>query len=608
MSHVRLLLLLVSILAIGCRAQTHRPMFSSAVSAAISIADGPASPVNQSNGQAQQIGSGDNATFALQNTSGVVAPNRWVILFTSPDSPTIQGRSFKWDGTAGNATFSLLMPPGPFTGRYISTIYDAQQNPLSQVTGTISNISSSQPVNPFWSQTAWYFSNTGSDTNDCQTAGTPCKTYAQVQYTRWGCFGDSRGCPRLQGGMHLTLNFAPGWASGSTDPVHFNPALEGGSNAVMTCTGIGNTSTSGTIGTYTARNLTPGSASLPTIVMPTAGSEGYVSASAGYPTSAPFPQLVVDATNSAKWWVYKQSSGTTYFVSTPVVPQTAPLAVGTQYALATPVSGDSVTVYDPCAIDVVQVEPVMVDWDAAQTAGVTLQNMRIASESAPTVLNNASNEVRIGSYVSMYDVASDRSIVKAVTGPTVDVMDNVFGFNLFGSTTAGNGQYMGQLKVFGGVFFEGNGWGSNGQALLILDGDVIMRDTRVSSTEILSAYADQSASWQIVGTVTMTTSAVFTSALSALWTAPATPFSLDVAPGGRVSITSQTAVHHLINSTLSICSKTVACNGDNINVGTGCNISLTPTNIDAVFSDAGFAGNATVPGCGSIGKFGTINP
>ena len=467
-------------------------------------------------------------------------------------------------------------------------------------------------IKPAWTVPQWYVdpanaSGNASDNNVCTISTAPCKTFGQVA-ARWGTYK-----PRLRQITTFTLLSS---CSDDTDPWYFEPYLENNAYVIINASSNGTQLATGTVTTITALSRLAAAGNLwQGTGWPTPG-VGLVDSATGYPYSSPVggPQLVLDSTQSAKFWMYRLVSGTTYSITTPVVFQSAPLAIGTWYAGATPASGDTVTIYNPFAANIRTILPTVEGTTGgASTSGVWVQGIRIFAPAAYVTGGNG-NEVVIGNNVHLLDVASDRAIVKAATGGNaVDLMEDVFAPALMsGAVGATNSEYhLNVTQLFGGAFFEGNVW-AGGE--LIVDGDVIMRDSQFlagpsSQIDLDCLYLDTGAIVEVGGNSFAKTSAsgYATAGQSAMWAPNASPWTLDVSPGGRLSIPSNTAANHLRNATLSICGKTTACNGDNANLSANCGISLTAANIDAAFGAAGFGGNASVPGCGSIGKFGTNN-
>lgn len=110
-------------------------------SALLAIQDGSGAVENQGQGYIQQLVPGDIAKFTLQSIAGVLSSQRWVLSFESPDSPTLDSLVFSWspDGSGMAPEFDVNLPPGGFTSRYVTTIYDLQ-NAISQFTGEIIGI------------------------------------------------------------------------------------------------------------------------------------------------------------------------------------------------------------------------------------------------------------------------------------------------------------------------------------------------------------------------------------------------------------------------------------------------------------------------------------
>lgn len=108
-----------------------------APSAAVKIADGSGSFQNQGQGYIQELFPGDGVTFALQSESGIAPGQSWVLQFLSPDTPSLNGLTYRWSPSLPSGDQpSFTLPSGGFLARYVSSIVDSQ-NVLSQFVGLI---------------------------------------------------------------------------------------------------------------------------------------------------------------------------------------------------------------------------------------------------------------------------------------------------------------------------------------------------------------------------------------------------------------------------------------------------------------------------------------
>lgn len=272
-----------------------------------------------------------------------------------------------------------------------------------------------QPVlNPNWAVTAWFvdFQNStgcASDTNSCTSATCgsagsgigPCATWHQINDIRWGCLGSPRGCPRFITTAHFFTDLSS--VNADTDPRYVYPALEDGASL-----------------TFKAALPTPTLSATFTSVSQTqsacgAGIVNDTLHAIGNPLS-----FIIDTPHSARAWCDEFSASnlcnnSTFMtaVSPPPIVFTAPgiwVGAGTGSA-GTIGNTDAYTQYTSLiAVDFVDLQPIIADWNGAQSNGVFIYDEKIYDPGGV-----GKDVVNWGPGVTGYEVRSDR---------IVNVLDN----------------------------------------------------------------------------------------------------------------------------------------------------------------------------------------
>jgi hypothetical protein len=202
--------------------------------------------------------------------------------------------------------------------------------------GASSAVGSSSSPLASWETPAWFVdpaNTTGaaSDSNTCTTADAPCSTYAEIG-RRWDSFS-----PEI--GQDTTITFLSA-QSDQSDPVYLAPALMNGARlSVQGVLGSAQQIATGTLASVTAKS--PAASQLLQAALPAGAAPG---------------QLIVNATHASRAWVYANAGGSSWLVSQPLAP------VDLSQPLSSPVevdwsNGDSVTLYKPVEVDVVQAAP-----------------------------------------------------------------------------------------------------------------------------------------------------------------------------------------------------------------------------------------------------------
>lgn len=246
------------------------------------------------------------------------------------------------------------------------------------------------PVIPSsWTVPAWFVdpqnaSAAANDSNSCTTSGAPCLTWHQINDVRWGCQGTPAACPRLR--QNTTITFLSS-QSGNTDPVYTRLAEEAG--AFVQFTGpLGSAQQTGTgaISGVTAKNR-----ATPQLLQAT------------MPAGCAVGNFVVNATHASRAWVFKNVSGSTFALTQPLTAVALPQTYNASTEVNTWANTDSVTCYAPVMVDLVDVEPLIVDWNGGFDNKLAIYNVTALS---PTI----DSTLQVNSSVDFAEASSQRWI------------------------------------------------------------------------------------------------------------------------------------------------------------------------------------------------------
>lgn len=239
-----------------------------------------------------------------------------------------------------------------------------------------------QPIIPVaWTVPQWYLdpnnvSGTASDTNDCVTTSTACRTCQEIEAHRWGTYS-----PRLRQVTHITALSSQTADQGNADPCYFSPFGEN-NGGMLIVNGVLNATTqvaTGTLGTVTAKNRnTPQTLNA---VLPggVAAGEFIVNSSTVPPSAA---------------WIYKNVSGSTWAISQPLARAAAPVTTVFLAEVDTWAAGNTVTIYSPAALNIAVWSPVQESFDNTFAANnySTILNLNVFDpESTGNQVNFATN-------------------------------------------------------------------------------------------------------------------------------------------------------------------------------------------------------------------------
>lgn len=283
-----------------------------------------------------------------------------------------------------------------------------------------------QPIFPTaWTVPAWFIDkqNTigcASDSNSgtsatctggcagsvCTSGIGPLRSFQELNVHRWGCFGNPRACPRLR--QDTTITHVSGDTTG-TDPEVFYNTLENGSSLFVK-------------GTITVVN----SASLAGTVPKNRATPQLLTTNLGF--AAGVGTLLVNSTHPSHAWTYKNTAGTTFSISQPLLLPTLPTA-SFPTEVDTWANLDTVAIDTVTPVNVTDVRPVLIDYNGPFSNGDYLVDL-VAFD--PTGAGD--DNIFIGPHAFSYDVRFDRApfIVEETGIDSAQIFANCYfdgGFN-----------------------------------------------------------------------------------------------------------------------------------------------------------------------------------
>jgi hypothetical protein len=423
-----------------------------------------------------------------------------------------------------------------------------------------------------WTKGSWFVdpenaSGNASDENDCDTADSPCKTFAEIA-RRWGTFA-----PRLR--QNTTLTFLSSQATGA-DAVRLDPYIENGAVvAIQGALGSGQSVGAGVLASVVAKSRTTGQmlrATLPAGAVPGA--------------------LVVNTTHPSRAWVYRSAGGGDWFISQPLTPETLP-PTWSPLEVDGWADGDAITLYQPVAIDVAEASPVLGDCNS----GDACTNNLIIDQA--TVLDSSGQNAALGMSGTMNVSILESSLRRPVqiTDGAADWYPDFVNVDIASPLTVDSPA--GYLYVSGGQFRPG-------AATTSLVGTALERDVIAGVSLGLgdsfygSVFVDQGVTLSV------------TKGVDWWWVDPSTggegpglwgPGAVDVAGASRFEYPAGAggaAATFLQSGGLTIGGQNTACSVDATTGVWACGIALSPAHLDSPVASGGFGGLAVVQGGGSL--------
>ncbi|HLK37034.1 MAG TPA: hypothetical protein VKU41_09820 [Polyangiaceae bacterium] len=433
-----------------------------------------------------------------------------------------------------------------------------------------------------WKTPAWFIdpaNSTGhaSDNNPCTSASLPCLTFAEVG-SRWGTYS-----PRLR--QNTTLTFLSSHADNS-DPVYLSPFIENGALVSVRGTlGAAQQVATGTLANVITKNRAAGQLLRATL-----------------PAGAAADLLVVNATRSSRAWIYKSAGGSDWYLSQPLAPVSAPPAALYPPEVDTWANGDAVTLYQPVAVDLAQVTPVVADYGGAAKNQLLVYGLKVLDPGGPSALDPTS----ASSDVYFAETTLQRAMLLGVAAAKMPpVFVNVDFVSVAASGVLDPGS---QIPLFGGVL-RGVTTSTGVPAYpdlrgAHLDADVICASrcgmtggsygtVFVDSGDRLTWKDDEGIFDGTYGGPT-------------LWG----PGAVDVYGHARLQYpagANKAQATFLQSGGLTINGSSTACSPAGADAGAWkCGVAITPAHLDAPVSAGGFGGTAVNPGGGSISNQGVI--
>jgi hypothetical protein len=413
---------------------------------------------------------------------------------------------------------------------------------------------------------AWYIdpaNSTGcaSDTNTGTSAtctggpNGPLKSWYGLNSLYWNCTGQT-GCPRLR--QNTTITFLSSHTD-NTDPVRFLPSIENGAIVVLQAQ-LPTTFATGTTGTVTPKNR-----ATPQLLASTFSLTGPALAAG---------QLVVDATHAARAWVY--TTGSPNALSTAMAPAStttpSPSLADNSASVA---NGDAVNVYTPIAVNLVEVSPLVADYNGGFNNQLVVYQITALD---PSGISNDNLYVGGGGTVFFFEDSIQR-IVQAQTNQSADVaaafVNCDFAGGLGSNTVPGTSA---TLQIRGGqVRSTALSWQA---ASVSIDGDIILgKNAAIAGGGFGTVYVDTGKTLSFQGGAAIANS-VYNSGVPVVWG----PGTVNASGASRVQYPSGAAkaAATFVGVTLNANGQTKGClmtPGGASSFGT-CNVVLAAATLD----------------------------
>jgi hypothetical protein len=399
-----------------------------------------------------------------------------------------------------------------------------------------------------WTVPAWFIdpaniSGTASDSNDCTTPLTACRTYQEIAVHRWATYS-----PRLRQATTLT------WLSNdlsTTDPVYFNPYVENG--AAVTMVGTLTQVASGSLA-----NLVPKNRLSSQLLNVTLAADMMQ------------PTLVKNTTRSTGAWLYKLVSGTTWALS-------QPLPTPTSNGNITPNEDDSWSggdAYAAYTLPTINLREVVNHQTNFTNGTILIKNLVLG---APNSLDPIHIEGVINiAECSIQTLLRDEGTI--ISGPESGLLNDDFaaGFTLLHGSPGGGpglmylvgGQYRASTPMF---------WNGSVQAA----GDVIIGSPLLVWGAGALGYAgglyiEAGTTINVLGNVLSVANANYG---NYIWG----PGTLDIRTNGRFGYPAGAgqAAATFLGVTLLLNNQTKGCAGNPVAGTSTCNVTVKATNLDS---------------------------
>lgn len=395
------------------------------------------------------------------------------------------------------------------------------------------------------------------------TSGTtgPVKTWAEL-VRRWGT-----NAPFLRQNTSITFVNSQ---SGNTDPVIFNPYIING--AVITLTGTLGAAQQFSTGTIPAAGVTSKVRSPAQLLKVNFGSGAALSSNL----------LVKNATHPSSAWTYTQVTGNTFNMSQPM---------NGINEVDTWAAADGYTIYTPINVNIVQLKPVVVDYDGGFDVPLQVSSLTVYDPGGVETAN-----CYVGLNVSFTDVLFQRIYFGDM--PVDNILSIAYSnVNFTAGMVAGQSFSSDTVALNGGLLTTGN-LGADVSGLNLLN-DIIIYGAgglSINNCVMKTTYIETGTSIQVISGGFSGSAATG----AAIW------------GGGSINIQNSTFVYgatgletavntFLLTGGITINLLTTASAYNPTGIGTfNSGISITAANLDAAISAGGFGGTALIPGGGTI--------
>jgi hypothetical protein len=430
------------------------------------------------------------------------------------------------------------------------------------------------PLPLSWTVSSWFVdpaNSTGAanDSNPCVTRTAPCLTYQGIA-AKWGTYS-----PRLRQDTSITFLSSH---SDNTDPVYFSPFIEQAATvSIQGVLGPGQQAATGTLSNVVPKNRAAGQLLAATL-----------------PAGAAPGQLVVNDTHASRAWVYKSAGGSDWLLSQPMTPSVLPRpGFGVPVEVDTWANGDSVTLYDPVAVNIAEAEPTLVD-----TAGHE-NNLIFYQLTALAPPGDVQPELHVASGVNVSFMETSIQRVVNMAPASSDIQPDFINADIANDVRAAVSDPYGFLYFDGGQIRSPAKFASLRSAGF--DGDIVLGvATNLDGASYFGVFVDTGVTMVVSAESTFPAFFVVGESQATVWG----PGSVEVAGNARLEYRpgpNQAQATFLQTGGFKINGSSTACSFDTTGAGTfRCGLPVTAANLDTPVSGGGFGGNAVNPGGASI--------
>jgi hypothetical protein len=420
-------------------------------------------------------------------------------------------------------------------------------------------------TNPYWQQATWFIdpqnsSANASDGNTGLDAAHPLLTFAELA-ARWGTKS-----PVLR--QNTTITFLSSHTD-NTDPVDIQPICAAG--AVV--------SLQGTLGA--AQQVA--AVVLAGVVAKNRATPQLLTATLAAGLSAGMLAVNTTAGKASRCWLKTNTAGNNWTLTQPLAPVAIPVTTPTPAEVDTWANGDTVTIYQPVAVNIVRCGPLTTDFNAGFTNAFTIYQLQVftaAPGSGP--LSFIGSGLFNVAECTILRIIEMSAAGRALSGAFVNC-DFANAAHIEGSATQ-------QTVIAGGQFRSGT---------VLLANVAVQRDVYFGAS--FNGIFGPNAAYREIYVDTGKTLTMEGAGAMAFLTGPFVwgPGTLNVT--GRVRMTYPSGAGNAVATFLLA---TIQMNGVatafSFNSGAGVTwnggIATTAANLDAAQGAAGFGGNAVVPG------------